>query len=180
MLEDILLACKNKYDELSTKDRLLEKQFKLSFSEHAAQAVVDQAYRVFRRRPKWQMRAWQTPCILSDMAKRVNISDKSVTGPPLPEECFTYLNLINAVDKFSNAPNLMDQPLWQILCKMRRVKIEIEFRVRSCGAQVAESEAAVNAFAKEINVKKTKLLQLDKQLSDIKEERVCFFTYSYY
>lgn len=107
----------------------MEKQFKTSFSEFASQAVVDQAYRVFRRRPKWQMRAWQTASILQDMARRVNTADTTVTGPPLPEDCFEYLNLIDQVEKFSNAPNLMDQNLWQILCKMRRVKIEIEFKV---------------------------------------------------
>lgn len=37
-----------KYDELVVKDRTLDKQFKSSFSEYAAHAVVDQAYRIFR------------------------------------------------------------------------------------------------------------------------------------
>lgn len=75
------------------------------------------------------MRAWQTSAILLNMAKRINTGDASITGPPLPEECFTYLQLVEHVDKFSNAPNLMDQSIWQLLCKMRRVKIEIEFKV---------------------------------------------------
>lgn len=75
------------------------------------------------------MRAWQTAAILSDMARRVNAADTSMTGPPLPEECFQYLNVIDNIEKFSNAPNLLDQSLWQILCKMRRIKIEVEFKV---------------------------------------------------
>lgn len=75
------------------------------------------------------MRAWQTPAILLDMARRINTADSSADGPPLPEECFQYLGLIEASEKFSNAPNLMDQASWQIVCKMRRIKIETEFKV---------------------------------------------------
>lgn len=47
-IEANLSACKTKYEELSVKDRLLDRQFKTTFAEHASQAVVDQAYRVFR------------------------------------------------------------------------------------------------------------------------------------
>lgn len=86
------------------------------------------------------MRAWQTAAILQDMAKRVNTGDCSTNGPPLPEVCFTHLEYLEKVDRFSNAPNLMDQTNWPILCKMRREKIEVEFKVRSCGALLAEAE----------------------------------------
>lgn len=75
------------------------------------------------------MRAWQTPAILSDMAKRINTGDTSCNGPPLPDECFQYLGLIEATEKFSNAPNLVDANSWVIICKMRRIKIEMEFKV---------------------------------------------------
>lgn len=172
VFEDALLNCKSRYEELSAKDRALDKQFKSSFAEFAGQAVVDQAYRVFRRRPKWQMRAWQTAAILQDMARRVNAADITVNGPPLPQDCFEYLQLIEQVDKFSNAPNLMDQSLWQILCKMRRVKIEIEFKVRSLGALMAEAEASVNAFVREINAKRAKVIHFEKKLEELVEERV--------
>lgn len=48
MLDGNFYTVRVKYEELSQKDRMLDKQFKSSFSEHAAQAVVDQAYRIFR------------------------------------------------------------------------------------------------------------------------------------
>lgn len=172
VFEDALLNCKSRYEELSAKDRALDKQFKSSFGEFAGQAVVDQAYRVFRRRPKWQMRAWQTAAILQDMARRVNAADLTISGPPLPQDCFDYLQLIEQVDKFNNAPNLMDQSLWQILCKMRRVKIEIEFKVRSLGALMADAEASVNAFVREINAKRAKVVHFEKKLEELIEERV--------
>ncbi|XP_037027792.1 cilia- and flagella-associated protein 43 [Bradysia coprophila] len=171
-LEFTFLGCRTRYEELNERNRLLDKQFKSSFLLSApSQAVVDQAYRVFRRRPKWQMRAWQTAAILQDMAKRVNIGDCSTNGPPLPEVCFTHLEYLEKVDKFSNAPNLMDQTNWPILCKMRREKIEVEFKVRSCGALLAEAEASANAFSKEINLKRQKLAQFDMKLGELREEQ---------
>lgn len=49
LLEDIFLSCRTKYEELNERNRLLDKQFKSSFLLSApSQAVVDQAYRVFR------------------------------------------------------------------------------------------------------------------------------------
>lgn len=86
------------------------------------------------------MRAWQTPAILLDMAKRINAANASTDGPPLPEECFQYLNLIEASEKFSNAPNLIDQNSWQMVCKMRRIKMETEFKV------IFNSNIFVNLF----------------------------------
>lgn len=47
-VETNLGLCKTKYEELTLKDRSLDRQFKVTFAEHASQAVVDQAYRVFR------------------------------------------------------------------------------------------------------------------------------------
>lgn len=47
-LEELYTNCKNKYEEISTKDRMLDRQFKASFAEFGSQAVADQAYRIFR------------------------------------------------------------------------------------------------------------------------------------
>lgn len=66
------------------------------------------------------------------MAKRVNsIHQKDRDETILSEECLQYLNSLNAADKFSNAPNSIDQTAWNHLCRMRRSKIEIEFKVRA-------------------------------------------------
>lgn len=47
----------------------------------------------------------------------------------LSDECIQYLSAIDASDKYSNAPNALDQTVWNQLCKIRRSKIEIEFKV---------------------------------------------------
>lgn len=63
------------------------------------------------------------------MADRVVASGSSSGGVLLPDDSIQYLQLIDAADKVNNAPNFIDANAWQILCKMRRTKIENEFRV---------------------------------------------------
>lgn len=84
-----------------------------------------------RRRPKGRLTTCQSPTILAAMAKRVissNPRDQDETK--LSDECLQYLQSIDAADKFSNAPNSIDQTAWSHLCRMRRSKIETEFKVK--------------------------------------------------
>lgn len=161
-IETSLASCRAKYEELTTRDRLLDRHFKIGFSEFAAKAVVDQAYRLFRRRPAWQTRAWQTASILFDIAKRIATADYSPDkGCPLPAACFQYLQQCEAIDRPANAPNVLDEKQWRNLCRMRRIKLEMEFRVRAVGAQVADAEATVAAFQKEIAARRSKLARVE-------------------
>lgn len=75
------------------------------------------------------MTACQSATILSEMAERVAIGGPTGGRTRLPDDSVQYLQLIDAADKVNNAPNLIDASAWQILCKMRRTKIENEFRV---------------------------------------------------
>lgn len=179
-LEKKVIDCRTDYDILMQKDRQLDKQFKSNFVETAPRSVVDQTYKIFKRRPKWIMRAWTTPAILMELGRRIIARDSSDKGQPLPIECFDFLKLIDQLDGYSHAPNGVDENLWQILCKMRRVKIESEFKVKSCGIQLAEAEATANCFLKEINGRNLILGGLDKKLEDLREKRVSFFYFCFF
>lgn len=85
-----------------------------------------------RRRPKGRLTTCQSSTILAAMAKHVNASqqkDPIEMTTLLSDECIQYLQSIDAADKFSNAPNAIDQSAWNQLCRMRRAKIEMEFKV---------------------------------------------------
>lgn len=83
-----------------------------------------------RRRPKGRLTTCQSPTILAAMAKRVNVVNQKYQDETiLSDECIQYLQSLDAADKFSNAPNSIDQTAWNHLCRMRRVKIETEFKV---------------------------------------------------
>lgn len=84
-----------------------------------------------RRRPKGRLTTCQSPTILNAMAQHVAAATNTyeISNTILPDECFQYLQSVEAADKFSNAPNSIDQTAWNHLCRMRRSKIEVEFKV---------------------------------------------------
>ncbi|XP_055586101.1 cilia- and flagella-associated protein 43 isoform X2 [Uranotaenia lowii] len=164
-LQEKVIDCKNTYENLCTKDKMLDKQFKVNFSDTAQSAIIDQAYKIFKKRPKAQLRAVVTVSIFQDLAKRITSKKGSHhTDVLLPQECVEYLTACDVLDQQSNCPAGMDANLWQTLCRMRRIKLESEFRMKSCEIQLADSEAGLNAFQREIVIKKNFLsLQEVKQ-----------------
>lgn len=83
-----------------------------------------------RRRPKSRLTTCQSATILMALAKSMNsVNQKSQDETILSDECIQYLESLDAADKFSNAPNSIDQTAWIHLCRMRRGKIEMEFKV---------------------------------------------------
>lgn len=171
-LQDFIRDLKTNYENLQMKDKVLEKQFKSNFNEQCPQAPADQAFKYFKRRPKLQMRAQITSPILLDVAKRVNASKKSTHNIKLlPTECIDFLNGVDTLDQIATTTTGIDSNSWQVLCKMRRVKIESEFKIKSLGLQLADAESTLMAFMKEINNKRQYLQSIERQLVETKESR---------
>ncbi|XP_052889623.1 cilia- and flagella-associated protein 43 [Anopheles moucheti] len=164
---------RNTYDTLRTKDRLLDKQFKINFSDTAQSALVDQAYKIFKRRPKTQLRSIVTVSVFQDMAKRIVAKKTAGTHGNLllPKECQDYLAHCETLDQPSNCPAGMDSSLWQTLIKMRRIKIESEFRLKSCELMLSDAEAAIAAFQREITNKRNVLTSLDQSLEQLQNDQ---------
>uniref|UniRef100_A0A182QQN2 Cilia- and flagella-associated protein 43 n=1 Tax=Anopheles farauti TaxID=69004 RepID=A0A182QQN2_9DIPT len=164
---------RNTYDTLRTKDRLLDKQFKINFSDTAQSALVDQAYKIFKRRPKTQLRSIVTVSVFQDMAKRIVAKKMAVAHGNLllPKECQDYLAHCDTLDQPSNCPAGMDSSLWQTLIKMRRIKIESEFRLKSCELMLSDTEAAMSAFQREITSKRNALASLVQNLEQLQNDQ---------
>lgn len=124
-----------------------------------------------RRRPRYQMRASSTPTILLELSKRL-ISKNLNYDSPLPQDCYEYLLAVDQIDNYSYAPNVIDETTWQTLCRMRRNKIESEFKIKACGLQLAEMEATIHAYSKEISHKKFEISSHDEKLFKIKEAKI--------
>lgn len=118
------------------------------------------------------MRAQITSPILQELAKRVVSKKTPLNAKLLPSECVEYLNGIDTLDQISSATTGIDANSWQILCKMRRIKIESEFKIKSVGLQLADAEATSMAYGREINNKKNYLQNLEKALVEMRENRV--------
>lgn len=124
-----------------------------------------------RRRSRWIPKPWATSAILNDMARRVITRNLESSGPPLHEDCFEFLKTLEQHDQATNCPNIMDDRLWEWLCRMRRSKVESEFRVRALTALLSEADQAEQALSKEISFKKMALVGLDRKMSEVREKK---------
>lgn len=170
-LQDWIREIKTNYENLQLKDKTMEKTFKNQFNEQCPQAPADQAFKYFKRRPKLQMRLQITAPILLEVAKRVASKKIIHQVKLLPSECTEFLNGIDVLDQVSASTTGIDQASWQVLCKMRRIKIESEFKIKSLGLQLAEAESTLMAFMKETNNKRQLLQSMERQLIETKENR---------
>lgn len=170
-LQDWIRDIKNNYENLQLKDKTFEKQFKANFSEAAPGAPVDQAFKYFKRRPKLMMRAQITSPILLEVAKRVASKKMSQHAKLLPQDCTDYIQGLETLDQVSSSIHGIDANSWQILCKMRRVKIESEFKIKSLGLQLADAEATLTAYQKENNNKRNYFQMIERSLLELKENR---------
>lgn len=170
-LQDWIKDIKTNYENLQFKDKTLEKTFKSNFNEAAPGAPVDQAFKYFKRRPKLQMRAQITSPILLEVAKKVSSKKQSHNVKLLPSECVEYLHGVDVLDQVASSTTGIDQNSWQILCKMRRGKIESEFKIKSVGLQLADAEATLTAYTKEIINRRNNFQSVERSLVELKENR---------
>lgn len=78
-----------------------------------------------------QLRAAVTVSIFQELAKRITAKKTTQHGDMLfPQECVDHLLACENLDQPGNCPTGMDSNVWQTLCKMRRIKMESEFRVQ--------------------------------------------------
>jgi cilia- and flagella-associated protein 43 len=170
-LQEWIKDIKNNYENLQVKDKTLEKQFKANFNEACPGAPVDQAFKYFKRRPKLLMRAQITSPILLEVAKKVGTKKLSQFMQLLPSECVEYLQGVDVLDQVASQTTGIDNNSWNILCKMRRIKIESEFKIKSLGLQLADAEATLTAYTKEIINKRNHFQSLERSLVELKENR---------
>ncbi|XP_058814019.1 cilia- and flagella-associated protein 43 isoform X2 [Topomyia yanbarensis] len=167
-LQDKVVDYKNTYETLNTKDKMLDKQFKINFSDTAQSAIVDQAYKIFKKRPKAQLRAAITVSVFQDLAKRITVKKANQKSKILlPQECVDHLSACEILDNTTHCPAGMDSNMWHTLCKMRRFKMESEFRLKSCEIQLADAETALYAFQREIASKKNQLAFQESQIRQL-------------
>lgn len=152
----------------------MDKQFRQVYGETAPNFILDQAYKIFKRRPKWQARAWMTCNIFNELASKISSKSIAKDGIPLREECMEFLTLLDALDSYSLSPNAIDQKCWDLLCRMRRNKIETEFRVQAIGLQIAEIDFILASHNKEFHYLKNLCEEVEKSIFAQNEKFVSF------
>ncbi|XP_072937186.1 cilia- and flagella-associated protein 43 [Epargyreus clarus] len=125
------------YDALAGKDRYMDRTFKNHFAD-LSPIIVDQCYKFFKKRPKWQQRASMIPIVLYELATAILTG---VKPPLLHADCVDFFKGVEQLDQISNMPPVMDEGLWATMCKLRRAKIENEIRMRAVAQEMSYVES---------------------------------------
>ncbi|XP_022821097.1 cilia- and flagella-associated protein 43 isoform X2 [Spodoptera litura] len=164
-IQDQSLDCQAAYEALTAKDRQMDKTFKNHFGD-LSPIIVEQAYKFFKRRPKWHQRVTMIPVVLYELAWAV----ASGTKPPLLHpDCFDYVKGMEQLDQISNMPTVMDEHMWTTMCKLRRAKTENEIRMRALIQEMTFVDSAISAWNKAIQARRTHLVTYQSKVAQHRE-----------
>ncbi|XP_072883182.1 cilia- and flagella-associated protein 43 isoform X1 [Hemitrygon akajei] len=118
------------YDDLVAEDRLLDRGFRKEFFDVNA-TMVDQLYKLYKRRPKVQM-------------KRTQVATANPFGDQSESSSEGYAHLLAAMDDLDSArfkPEHLDPLVWKRFCDVRRMKVESEQQVKLKAVTLAEMQS---------------------------------------
>ncbi|XP_078268914.1 cilia- and flagella-associated protein 43 isoform X2 [Rhinoraja longicauda] len=117
------------YDDLVAEDRLLDRGFRKEFFD-VNTAMVDQLYKIYKRRPKVQL-------------KRAQVATANPFGHWSESASEGHANLLSAMEELNTSrfkPEHLDQLVWERLCEIRHMKIESEHLVKLKAVTLAEMQ----------------------------------------
>ncbi|KAK0098749.1 hypothetical protein PV326_004028 [Microctonus aethiopoides] len=155
---------KNRYENLMKREKLLEGKFRGEFPD-LKQPMVEHLLRHYKKRPRIGHLTCTSITYLTEMNKCILNGGISEI---LPQECIDFLQGMQNLDVMpSNLPSQIDSNYWFILCKIRRVKVEIEIRIKSCVVELAEAEQTFLFHQKLIQNAQNRVHQLNETITDI-------------
>ncbi|XP_063981248.1 cilia- and flagella-associated protein 43-like [Diachasmimorpha longicaudata] len=156
-----------RYDNLSKRDKLLEGKFRGEFTD-LKQPMVEHLLRQYKKRPRLGQLTCTSITYLTEMGKCILSGEKSDI---LPRECLDYLKGMDILDIMpSGLPSQIDGSHWMLLCKLRRSKIEIEIRLKSCAVELAEAEQTLATHQKSIQISQNRVQQLRETITERKRQ----------
>ncbi|KAK0169138.1 hypothetical protein PV327_002884 [Microctonus hyperodae] len=169
ILELTVNETKNRYENLMKRDKLLEGKFRGEFPD-LKQPMVEHLLRHYKKRPRIGHSTCTSITYLTEMHKCIL---NGGTSEILPQECVDFLKGMHSLDVMpSNLPSQIDNNNWFILCKIRRVKVEIEIREKYPKTsflilELAEAEQTFLFHQKLILNAQSRVHQLNETIIDI-------------
>ncbi|XP_043487317.1 cilia- and flagella-associated protein 43-like [Polistes fuscatus] len=135
--ETIVKELKNRYENLIKREKGLEGKFRSEFGD-LKQLIIEHLFRYYKKRPRIGYLTCTSITYLTELGKCVIGNNKSEI---LPVECSNFLRNLQSLDSIpENVSTLIDDAHWRTMCRLRRLKIEIEIKVRCCIVELAEGE----------------------------------------
>ncbi|XP_053573053.1 cilia- and flagella-associated protein 43 [Bombina bombina] len=126
-------AYRETYDNSVAEDKLLDRGFRKEFSDVPAH-LVDQLYKLYKRRPRVQRLRTQT-----DSA--TPLGNRPGTPKAHNDSIVQLLKAMDELDTPENKPEGLEMSVWERFCQSRRSKIEYEQQVKHKALILAEMQA---------------------------------------
>ncbi|XP_066595679.1 cilia- and flagella-associated protein 43-like [Prorops nasuta] len=146
VFEAATIELKNRYENLTKREKLIEGKFQAEFSD-LKETLVCHLLRHFKKRPKTYGITCTSVAFLAEMGKCV--IDRDRCRDILPRVCLDFLAGMDGLDAMpSSLPSKIGVLHWRSMCKLRRAKIEMEIKVKSCAVELAEADQTLSAYQK--------------------------------
>uniref|UniRef100_UPI00398E96F4 cilia- and flagella-associated protein 43 isoform X2 n=1 Tax=Pristiophorus japonicus TaxID=55135 RepID=UPI00398E96F4 len=151
------------YDDLVAEDRLLDRGFRKEFFDvHAT--VVDQLYKLYKRRPKVQM-------------KRIQVAAASPFGDRLHSASEGHTQLVAAMEELDSPRNAyegLEPALWNRLIEIRQMKIKSEHQIKLKAVTLAEMHTFLQQRIEEVEKSVQLANSFTLDLSNLRETKSQF------
>ncbi|XP_058242612.1 cilia- and flagella-associated protein 43-like isoform X2 [Hemibagrus wyckioides] len=156
-------AFQETYDNTVAEDKLLDRRFRKEFCD-VPRHIVDQLYKLYKRRPRIQiMRA------LTDKAG--SLKESPVLSQAATEGLSQIMKAMEELDAPQNMPEGLDPAVWERFCLARRTKVESEQKVKMKALVLAEKLASLQKITDEEQNAKMEFNKLVDELNCLRVER---------
>ncbi|KAM4675995.1 cilia- and flagella-associated protein 43 [Discoglossus pictus] len=159
-------AFRESYDNSVAEDKLLDRGFRKEFSDVPAH-LVDQLYKLYKRRPRVQRLRTQT-----DSA--TPFTDRPGTAKAYNDSIVQLMKAMDELDTPENMPEGIELPVWERFCLSRRSKVEYEQQVKSKALILAEMQAFLQKRIEEDEKIRQDSENIMQELNVLRNEKLKF------
>ncbi|KAJ8013989.1 hypothetical protein DPEC_G00035570 [Dallia pectoralis] len=155
------------HDNVVAEDKLLDRGFRKEFFDVPGH-VVDQLYKLYKRRPRVQRVKTQADNSTSPF------KDRPLQGPGAAEDLCQMMKAMEELDAPENLPEGLDPSVWDRFCLARRAKVESEQTVKIKALTLAEMQAFLQKRTDEDESARLEIKSLIDDINGLREEKMRF------
>ncbi|XP_067277323.1 cilia- and flagella-associated protein 43 isoform X2 [Pseudorasbora parva] len=153
------------YDNTVSEDKLLDKGFRKEFFDIPGH-IIDQLYKLYKRRPRVQKMKTQTENNL--------FKEGALLGTAPSDGLSLMMKAMEELDAPENMIEGLDPVVWERFCLARRAKVESEHKVKLKALNLAEMQAFLQRRTDEDEKAQLEIKNLIDELNGLCEEKMRF------
>ncbi|XP_066549969.1 cilia- and flagella-associated protein 43 [Amia ocellicauda] len=157
-------AFRETYDNTVAEDKLRDRGFRKDFFDVPGH-VVEDLYKLFKRRPRVQKMRTENSSPFKDRAGSATAPDEGLSQ---------LMRAMEELDVPENIPQGVDLAVWERFCLARRAKVESEHQVQQKALTLAEMQAFLQRRTEEDDSARKEIQNLTDELNGIRENIIKF------